>query len=136
MLASSKCIAFIKQEEGFTCFAIGDVKKQVIGYGHDLLAGESYPHGITEEMAEDLLMEDVHKAEMAVLSHHLPLTQGQFDALVDFTFNLGAGNLIVLLSHGLNNVPRQLPRWDNIAGMPSKPLLARRLGEANFWFKE
>jgi lysozyme len=50
--------------------------------------------GITEAAATALLLEDAVYAEHAVT--HLvtvPLTQGQYDALVSFTYNVGAGRL-------------------------------------------
>ena len=55
---------------------------------------EQYGQGITEAEAEDLLRRDVQVAERAVLRLiDVPLTDGQFDAMVSFTFNLGAGAL-------------------------------------------
>jgi lysozyme len=50
--------------------------------------------GITEEQATALLRQDVAYAQHAV-AHHVtvPLTQGQYDALVSFTYNEGAGRL-------------------------------------------
>jgi lysozyme len=51
----------------------------------------SYVSGIDEAHASALLLEDVAYAERAV-SHlvTISVTQGQFDALVSFTYNLGA----------------------------------------------
>ncbi|WP_420852736.1 glycoside hydrolase family protein [Salinicola acroporae] len=51
---------------------------------------DRYGQGVTEP--EDLLRRDVQAAERAVLRLiDGPLTDGQYDALVSFTFNLGAG---------------------------------------------
>jgi lysozyme len=64
-----------------------------IGCGHtgtDVFPGKK----ITLEEAYQLLHDDVQDAVRAVRRLvTVPLTQGQFDALVDFTFNCGAGNL-------------------------------------------
>jgi lysozyme len=64
-----------------------------IGYGH---TGRGISQGlvITEEQAVSLLKLDIDSAVSAV-NHFVkvPLNQNQFDALVDFTFNLGAGAL-------------------------------------------
>ena len=65
-----------------------------IGFGHRLQPGESFPQGINETQGEAILLSDVQKAEQAIERLvKVPLTQGQFDALVDFAFNLGAGRL-------------------------------------------
>ncbi len=49
---------------------------------------------ITQEQASALLLQDVASAVAAVNRLvTVPLTQNQFDALVDFTFNSGQGNL-------------------------------------------
>src|SRR5271165_5063255 len=60
-----------------------------IGYGHT--GKDVKPRmTITEAKADDLLRSDVHTAVDAVSRLvTVPLTQGQFDALVDFVFNLG-----------------------------------------------
>jgi len=51
-----------------------------------------YAAGITEEQAYALLREDVRRFEAFILSQaKVPLTQNQFDALVDFSFNTGGG---------------------------------------------
>jgi lysozyme len=50
--------------------------------------------GLDENAVQNLFNNDLSDAENTVKSYVVvPLTQGQFDALVDFVFNLGAGNL-------------------------------------------
>jgi lysozyme len=45
---------------------------------------------LTPDRAEQLLRGDVKRAELGVTSAvSVPLNQGQFDALVSFTYNLG-----------------------------------------------
>ncbi len=76
------------------------------GYGHAMqdpdtgrfLAGEGDKHKAyslstikNEEQAERVLMEDVAMFEAFITRTGIELTQGQFDALVSFTFNLGSG---------------------------------------------
>jgi len=61
------------------------------GYGHRILPGETFRDGIPEAQAAALLTHDVLQAEDAVKRLvKVELMQGQFDALVDFVYNLGA----------------------------------------------
>lgn len=67
-----------------------------IGYGHT--AGVHSGMTITQAQADAYLLEDVAKFEKYVNNPaYVPVTdklnQNQFDALVSFAFNLGAGNL-------------------------------------------
>lgn len=61
-----------------------------IGYGHEIQRGENFSKGIDEEQARELLREDIQDALQGVNDAlDVPLSQEQFDALVDFTFNEG-----------------------------------------------
>ena len=67
-----------------------------IGYGHT--AGVSAGQAITQVQAEEYLRQDCRKFERCVNdAAYVPITaqlnQNQFDALVSFAFNCGAGNL-------------------------------------------
>ena len=106
-----------------------------IGYGHtaDVKEGDS----IDQEAAEAFLIEDLEKFEQAVTRMvEVPLTQQQFDALVSWTFNLGAGNLAEsTLLRKLNNyqyaeVPEQMMRWVKAGGQVLDGLVRRRAAEA------
>ena len=106
-----------------------------IGYGHtaDVKEGDS----IDQEAAEAFLIEDLEKFEQAVMRLvEVPLTQQQFDALVSWTFNLGAGNLAEsTLLRKLNNyqyaeVPEQMMRWVRAGGKVLEGLVRRRAAEA------
>jgi lysozyme len=48
------------------------------------------------EAAFDLAVRTAERAVQRQVSHH-PLTQAQFDALVSYTFNLGAGGAMLVL---------------------------------------
>ena len=50
---------------------------------------------ITEQQAEELLMQEVNKVTKQVLEYceYLELTQNELSALVSFTYNTGFGNL-------------------------------------------
>lgn len=106
-----------------------------IGYGHTANVKEG--DNIDQEAAEAFLIEDLENFEQAVTRMvEVPLTQQQFDALVSWTFNLGAGNLAEsTLLRKLNNyqyvdVPEQIMRWVRAGGQVLDGLVRRRAAEA------
>ena len=128
----------IKHFEGFspivyTCPA----GYATIGYGHLITKDESFKT-IKQDDAQVLLRSDAEAAERAVLRFiNVPLTDGQFDALVSFTFNLGSGALqrstlrrkVNRQAHG--EVPDQFNRWVWAGGRKLKGLIARRRMESS-----
>ena len=141
MQLSGVGLDLIKRSEGFRSHTYQDVAGfATIGYGHRLLPGESFPNGITEAQGEQILAGDVQKSELAVQRLvRVPLTQGQFDALVDFCFNLGAGKLapstlLKELNAGQYEAAReQLLRWDHVGTQENAGLKARREAEFQLW---
>jgi GH24 family phage-related lysozyme (muramidase) len=110
-----------------------------IGYGHLITEAnkEQFLDGVDEDEALELLRKDVAAAERAVLRLiNVPLTQGQFDALVSFTFNLGAGalqrsTLRRKVNRGeLDDVPAELMKWVWAGGRKLRGLVRRRKEEA------
>ena len=110
-----------------------------IGYGHLITEAnkEQFLDGIDELEALDLLKIDVQKAEKAVLRLiNVPLTDGQFDALVSFTFNLGGGALQrSTLRRKVNRqehsaVPAEFMKWVWAGGRKQKGLVRRRKAES------
>ena len=82
----------IKPSEGLRLKAYPDPqsggKPWTIGYGHT--KGVKKGDICTKDMADTWLREDIKWAEDAVNQlAKVPLTQSQFDALVDFVFNIG-----------------------------------------------
>ena len=130
----------IKHFEGFspsvyTCPA----GYATIGYGHLITKSESFKT-ITEDAAQELLRSDAEAAERAVLRYiDVPLTDGQFDALVSFTFNLGSGALQrSTLRRKVNRqahseVPSQLNRWVWAGGRKLPGLVVRRHLESQLY---
>ena len=133
----------IKRFEGFEPDIYLDAAGlPTIGYGHLLRDGEHkmFKYGITEPAAQALLAKDVWSAERAVLRLiKVPLTDGQFDALVSFTFNLGGGALQrSTLRRKVNRsehyeVPEQLMRWVWAGGRKLRGLARRRSAEAGLY---
>ncbi len=141
MELSAKGLALLKRSEGFRSHVYLDVNGYpTIGYGHRLVHPESFPHGIGEEQAASLLIGDVHDAERAVERMvKVQLTEGQFDALVDFCFNMGQGRLAEsTLLKDLNAgqydaAAEQMLRWDHAGEQENAGLKIRREAEFGLW---
>jgi|SRR5581483_1642701 lysozyme len=110
------------------------------GYGHTRGVGPGTV--VTQAQAEEWLAEDVAEAEHAVNALvKVPLTQGQFDALVDFTFNLGAGTLErstllrLLNEKRYDYVADQFLAWDHAAGREVDGLKRRREAEREMFIR-
>lgn len=93
---SQEGIDLIKQFEGLRlqAYRLEGEKYWTIGYGtHNSSIYEGQV--ITEQEAEELLMEEVNKVTKQVLEYceYLDLTQNELSALVSFTYNTGFGNL-------------------------------------------
>ncbi|MBB4576839.1 GH24 family phage-related lysozyme (muramidase) [Rhizobium lentis] len=98
-----KGIELTKQWEGWVPRRYNDAAGFcTVGYGHllkkSLCDGTGnevkFLNAISEQRGEELLVQDMMKAQIAVqLAAPKDLTDGQFAALVDFTFNAGGGNL-------------------------------------------
>lgn len=108
-----------------------------IGYGH---TGSDVKSGmqITEEYAEELLRQDLKRFEDAVDSIiNVSLRQQEFDAIVSFTFNVGAGALehstfARRMNRGDNKVTcfkEEFMRWVNGPDGPLPGLVRRREAE-------
>ena len=134
-------VELLKRSEGYRSRTYLDVNGfPTIGYGHRLLHPESFPDGIGEAQAAEILTADVREAEQAVERLvKVSLTQGQFDALVDFCFNLGAGRLTASTLLKCVNAGRyddaveQLLLWDHAGEQECSALKARREAEAELW---
>lgn len=135
MHISETGLALIRQFEGLRLSAYRcPAGIPTIGYG--TTAGVKMGDTITKERAEELLREDVKRFEAQVLRLvKVPLTQGQFDALVSFVYNLGAGNLsnstlLRLLNAGdYKGAAAQFDRWVYASGKRLSGLVKRRAAE-------
>jgi len=133
-------LTLIKRFEGFSpTIYFCPAGWPTIGYGHVVRdwERERFASGIDEDEAEDLLRRDVGTAERAVLRLiNVPLSDGQFDALCSFTFNLGSGALQrSTLRRKVNReehefVPSEFRRWVWAGRRKLKGLMRRREAEA------
>ena len=143
MKSSDLLIRKIKEFEGLSLKAYKPVpteKFYTIGYGHygaDVKANQV----ITEKEAESLLKKDLEKFEAYVNKLDVCKKQFQFDALVDFSFNLGTAALgrSTLLKYIRANKAEQYIRgefakWVNSGGVPLRGLKIRRQWEADRYY--
>ena len=135
MQISPNGLRFIQSNEGYSATVYKDVAGySTIGYGHKLMPEESFPNGITQAEAAQILDSDLALIELT-LAHLVPqgCTQNQWDALCDFAFNLGVGALKTLLAHGWDNVPIQMMRWIYAGGEAVPGLKKRREAEVQMF---
>jgi lysozyme len=146
---SHYCSTIVKASEGLSLHAYLDAAGVwTIGWGH---TGPEVVEGLqwTQEQADMQLAADLAIAfeQMAALVN-VSLTQGQLDALTDFTFNMGAGSLrgstlLKVLNMKLYaQVPPELYRvepdgtqhgWIFGGGKVLPGLVARRKAEIELW---
>lgn len=139
MRFSEKGLDLCAEFEGLRLVAyLCPAKIWTIGYGHT--KGVKPGDKITIEQARAFLREDVKEAEEAVNALvKVPLTQGQFDALVDFTFNLGRGalagsTLLKLLNATKYDAARlEFVKWNKAGGKVLDGLTRRREAEAKMF---
>ena len=143
---SEEGIQFIKDHEGFIKFAIWDYAQWSIGYGTRCEENE-FPDGITEEEADyrlRLMLADFETSLNALETRFgRTFSQQEYDALISFTFNLGAGWMSntgsdtykMLLNNSFTEMEfvNTLGLWINAGGQPLNGLASRRMDEANLY---
>jgi len=147
MKASANCLALIKACEGFSAKPyLCPAGVPTIGYGSTRYADGkkvalSDPH-ITVAQAEEIMRTTLGEYEAAVNRYvGVPLTQNQFDALVDFAYNAGAQNLrtstlLRMLNAGnYAGAANQFERWVYSGGTKLYGLVKRRKLEADLFLK-
>jgi GH24 family phage-related lysozyme (muramidase) len=139
MKLSDQGLELIMQFEGCRLTAYHDaVGVPTIGYGHT--HGVKMGGHITHEQAEQYLLEDVEDFEHCV-NKIFPegLTQGEFDALVSFAFNLGCGalrrsTLARKLAHGDNRgTADEFLKWCHAGHRKLRGLVRRRRAERDLF---
>jgi lysozyme len=120
-----------------------------IAYGHlvrkapcDGSEPAAFLRGVSEPQGETLLVEDMRRAQRVVTSLvKTELSDGQYAALCDFTYNVGAGNLQrstlfkVVNAGEHDRVAYQLARWNKAGGKEYRGLTTRRQREIALYFE-
>ena len=139
MTTSQKGIDLIKSFEGCKLYAYRDsVGVLTIGYG--TTKGVTAGMAITQKQAEDFLKRDIVPLEKVLNSMNVNFTQGQFDALISFQYNLGSGAFKsstmyrkIVARASDTEITDQMVKWYNAGGKPLLGLKRRRCAEANMF---
>ena len=139
MEASDLLIKKITEFEGFSNTAYRcPAGKWTCGIGHT--SGVTATTTCTRKEAEQWLKEDLAPVEAYVNTIEQVRTQGQYDALVDFAYNLGLGNLKsstllrkIKAGAPVAEIQEQFRRWVYAGGKKLKGLVRRREWEAQRW---
>lgn len=136
MQYSKQGIQLTEAFESCRLTAYPDIKGiMTIGYGHtgpEVVEGSVW----TQDQADSQLVVDLQHAERVVSELvTMPLTQGEYDGLVDLVFNIGSGNfssstLLKLLNAGdISGAAGEFEKWSHASGVVVAGLLRRRLAE-------
>ena len=120
---SETLLKHIKKAEGYRSKAyLCPAGRYTCGYGHT--------KGVTRKTACENFVNAIHNVN----------TQGRFDALVDFAFNVGLGNLrsstlLKLIQRGASDkeICREFEKWVYAGGKVLDGLVERREWEAQRW---
>ena len=112
-----------------------------IGVGHT--KGVKQGQTITKEQAMTLLRGDLLHCENYVNNLGVCKTQGEFDSIVDFVFNLGTAalgrsTLLKYIRQGREEqyIRDEFAKWVNSKGVRLKGLVIRRAWEADRYFSK
>ncbi|HCU16508.1 MAG: lysozyme [Enterobacteriaceae bacterium] len=144
MQISENGINLIKQFEGCKLTAYQDIANVwTIGYGWtQQVDGKPVTAGmtITQQKADDLLKQGVVQYENGVNTLvKVQINQNQFDALVDFTYNLGVNalkgsTLLKKLNAGdYAGAANEFPKWNKAGGKELAGLTRRREAEKSLF---
>lgn len=137
MKPSQACVDLVKEFEGFRANAyLCPAGVATIGFGttENVKLGDT----VTEQEAEELLMNDLIEAAAAIDDLvDVPINQNQYDALTSLVYNIGReafrnSTLLRLLNggKGVHEVGTQFLRWNKAGGKVLAGLSRRRAAEA------
>ena len=139
MKASELLVGKLKEFEGFSNTAY-KCAAGVWTCGYGTTKGITPTTRCTRAEAEQWLLRDLAPVEAYVNTIPEVNTQGKYDALVDFAYNLGLGNLkqstlLRKIKEGASteDIQEQFRRWVYAGGKVLKGLVRRREWEARRW---
>jgi len=134
---------FIQNQEGYRNTPYQDVAGNwTVGIGHKIQAGDGIAlnQALDDSTIQSLFAGDLNDASNVVQQYvNVPLTQGQFDALVDFVFNLGrarlAGSTLLRLLNAGNysGAAAEFNKWVYAGNNKVAALISRRAGETQMF---
>ena len=142
MKPSSHAEALIQKFEGF-CGKAYKCPAGIWTYGYGHTRGVKQGDIIPKARALEILRQDLQEAgETVNRLVTVPLTQGQYDALCSFIFNLGARNfrnstLLRKLNDGdYKGAANEFLRWTKAGGRELPGLVKRRKAERQLFLSE
>ena len=140
---SENAVKFIKEWEGFSAKAYADNSQYSYGYG---TKAPNATATISEKDADVALREELKtintKVNQFAAAHNKNFSQGQHDALVSFSFNVGTGWMSQLnyritkaVINGAtgNDFLQAMCLWSNVDSLPVAGLVSRRMAEADMY---
>lgn len=141
MTLSENGLNFIKAHEGLRLVAYNDgAGTFTIGYGH--IQGITQGMIITQQDANNFLLQDTATALKCLNRNNFDLNQNQADALIDFIFNEGCANftkshLFLFLKNGLYiQAANELDKWIFAGGKVLPGLVKRRADEKKLFLTQ
>jgi lysozyme len=142
MTPSSACLDLIRRFEGFRSSPyLCPAGVPTIGYGstryEDKAQVKLTDPAITQERANEIMLSTLQTEYAPAVERYVrvPITQNQFDALVDFAYNAGAKNLLnstllrKLNERDYDGAADQFDRWVHADGKVLTGLVRRRAAE-------
>jgi len=144
MKTSSDGLELIKEFEGLGLKAYKcPANIWTVAFGHTSAAGEPKVLPgmmVSRDEAEAILRRDVIQYENGVRSQiTVSITQGQFDALVSFAYNVGVGAfskstlLKKINAEKFDEVPAEFMKWTKGGGRELPGFVRRRRAEVKLW---
>lgn len=136
LMLSAIALAGIANYEGYSDKAIIPVPGDVPTIGFGTTEGVKMGDTITPQQAIARALTDIQKYEGALKRCvKVPLSQGEYDAYIDLSYNIGAGafcnsTLVKKLNNGdYDGACDEILKWDKFKGKPLAGLTRRRQSE-------